>query len=156
MLEKSYSMVDRVLLLLGFENIILVYCCVIEFSEIPKECFFPKTVISAFIGFVLYLYQDLNCLIKESRFLVVCNISSVIFSVAGRKMFRISVFERGILSKGSCRLKFLFIVYFEFEYGGIGKTMPSVKFSFSLRGNSFFLYIFLGDFCCVLFLIHDE
>ena len=71
MLEVSYSMVDRVLLLLGFDiqkKIILVYRCVIDFSEIPKECFFPKIVISAFIGFVLYLYQDLNCLITGSRF----------------------------------------------------------------------------------------
>ena len=64
-------MVDRVLLLLGFDNQknnILVYCCVIDFSEIPKEFFFPKVVISAFIGFVLFLYQDLKCLIIRSRF----------------------------------------------------------------------------------------
>ena len=78
------------------------------------------------------------------------------FSVTGRKMFRILVFERGILTKGSCRLKLLFIVYFDFKSGGLGKFMPSVKFSFSIRVNMFFLYIFLGDFCCVLFLIHDE
>ena len=45
MLEVSYSMVDRVLLLLGFDiqkKIILVYRCVIDFSEIPKECFSLK------------------------------------------------------------------------------------------------------------------
>ena len=61
MLELSYSMVDRVLLFLGFDipkiYIVFIYCCVIEFTEISKGYFFPKIVISPFIIFLLYLCQ---------------------------------------------------------------------------------------------------
>ena len=48
-------------------------------------------------------------------------------------------------------------MYLEFIFGDPGKFTLSVKFSFSKKGNRFFHYNFrLGEFCCVLFLIHDE
>ena len=46
-------------------------------------------------------------------------------------MFLVFVFDRGILSRGSCRLKTWFIVYFESISGGPDKFMLSLKFSFS-------------------------
>ena len=52
------------------------------------------------------------------------------------------MFERGILSKGSSKLKVLFIVYFELKSGGPDKFMLSVKISFSIKGNRFFLFKF--------------
>ena len=43
------------------------------------------------------------------------------------------MFERGILCKGSSKLKVLFIVHFELKSGGPGNFMLSVKFFFLLR-----------------------
>ena len=37
--------------------IIFIFCCVIEFTEISRGCFFPKIRISPFIIFLLYLCQ---------------------------------------------------------------------------------------------------
>ena len=72
-------------------------------------------------------------------------------------MFSISVFLRGILSRGSYRLKALLIVYFESKSGSLDKFILPVKFSFSTKRNNFVLYTFCfigfrGD----MFLIHDE
>ena len=61
------------------------------------------------------------------------------FSLFGRKIFSISVFERGMLSRGSCRLKIL--IHFESISGDPDKILHL----FCLSG----LY-------CALFLIHDE
>ena len=52
------------------------------------------------------------------------------------------MFERGILCKGSSKLKVLFIVHFELKSGGPGNFMLSVKFFFSIKGNRFFLFKF--------------
>ena len=54
-------------------------------------------------------------------------------------MFSISVFDKGIVSRGSLRLKTWFIVYFESQFGGIDKLILSVKFSFSIKRNRSFL-----------------
>ena len=72
-------------------------------------------------------------------------------------MFSFSIFDRGIVPRGSRRLKTWFIVYFESLFGGPDKYILSVRFSFSIKGNRSVLYDFcLIGFCCVLFLIHDE
>ena len=72
-------------------------------------------------------------------------------------MFSISIFDRGIVSRGPWRLKTWFIVNFESVFGGPDKFLMSVRFSCSIKGNRYVLYDFcLIGFCCVLFLIHDE
>ena len=40
-----------------------------------------------------------------SRFWCFCSSSGLNYFVAGKKIFSISIFERGMLSRGSCRLK---------------------------------------------------
>ena len=74
---------------------------------------FPNTVQSTFTGFVLYWCQSLSWRITGSRFWYFCNKSKVIFSVAGRNMFSISVFDGCILSRGSKRPKTWLIEYLE-------------------------------------------
>ena len=72
-------------------------------------------------------------------------------------MFSISIFDRGIVSRGSWRLKTWFILYFELLLGGPDELILSIRFSFSMKANKSVLYDFgLIGFCCVLFLIHDE
>ena len=66
---------------------------------------FPKIVVSAFAGFVLYLCLDMSCLITGSKVWYCFKSSSVIFSVGGRKILSIYSFDRGIVSGGSWRLK---------------------------------------------------
>ena len=55
---------------------------------------FPKIVVSAFAGFVLYLCHDLSCRITGSKFWYCFKSSSVIFSVGERKILSISSFDR--------------------------------------------------------------
>ena len=50
---------------------------------------FPNIVVSAFAGFVSYLCHELSCLIIGSKFWYFCNNCSVIFSVGGKKVFRL-------------------------------------------------------------------
>ena len=127
------------------------------FMKHIRNVLFPIIVISALIGFVSYLCQDLGCLITGSRFWYFLNNSGVMFSVTGKNLFWVSVFERGIISKGSCKIKLMFIVNFDFKSGGPGNFMLSVRFSSSSKKNMFFPCNFCyGDFCCVLFLMHDE
>ena len=74
----------------------------LNFLKYLSSVLFPKIVVSAFVGFVLYLCHDLSCLMTESRFWYsFCNNASVILSVVGRKLFSISIFDRGIASSGS-------------------------------------------------------
>ena len=73
---------------------------------------FPNFVESAFVGFVLYLCHDSSCRITGSKFRYFCNNCIVIFSVAGRKTFSTSNFDKGIASSGLWRSKTYFIVYF--------------------------------------------
>ena len=73
----------------------------LNFLKYLRSVLFPKIVVSAFVDFVLYLCHDLSCLMTGSRLWYFCNNSSVIFSVVGRKMFSISIFDRGIVSSGS-------------------------------------------------------
>ena len=69
-----------------------------------------------------------------------------------RKIFSISIFDRGIVSRGSWCLKTWFIVYFELLCGGPDNFILSVRLFFSIKGNESVLYIFgLIGFCCVLF-----
>ena len=75
------------------------------FLKYRRSVSFPIIVISAFTGFVFCLCQDLSCLMTGSRFWHFWSSSSVSFSVVGGKLFSISVFERGILSSVSYRLK---------------------------------------------------
>ena len=106
---------------------VLFYDCVIKISEISKECFVFLNYYICFTGFVLCLCQDLNCRLIVSSFWYLCNKYEVIVSVVGRK---ISVFDRCILSRGSCRLKTWLNVYLEVNSGGPDKFELSVKFSF--------------------------
>ena len=127
------------------------------FSEISKKGSFPNTVISAFTGFVFLLSQDLSCRMTWSRYWCFLNNWSVNVSVLGRKIFWISFSERGISSKGSCKLNILLIVNFWFDLGGPGKFLTSVRFSCSIIGKQSFLYGFCLYFSrCVIFFIHDE
>ena len=66
---------------------------------------FPKNVVSAFAGFVLFLGHDLSCLTTGSKFWYCLKSSSVLFSVGERKLLSISSFDRGILSSDLWRLK---------------------------------------------------
>ena len=68
----------------------------LNFLKYLRSVLFPKIVVSAFVGFVLYLRHDLSCVMTGSRFWYFCNNSSAIFSVVGIKMF-----DRGIVSNGS-------------------------------------------------------
>ena len=58
-------------------------------------------MVSALFGLVLYLCHDFSCLMTGSRFWYFCNISSVHFSVVGRKMFSTSLFDSDNMSSGS-------------------------------------------------------
>ena len=73
----------------------------LNFLKYLRSVLFPKIVVLAFVGFVLYLCHDLSCLMTGSRFWYFRNNSSVIFSVFGRKIVSISIFDRGIVSSGS-------------------------------------------------------
>ena len=73
----------------------------LNFLKYLRSVLFPKMVVSFFVGFVFNLCHDLSCLMTGSRFWYFCNNSSVIVSVVGRKMFYISIFDRGIASSGS-------------------------------------------------------
>ena len=113
-------------------------------------------MISAFLGFVLQVCQDFNSLITGSRFWYFCSSSSVNFSVFGRRIFSISNFERGMLSRGSWRLKILFFVCFELVSGVLINVHYQLIFLFLLKGKVCLVLFCLNCFCCVLFLIHDE
>ena len=52
-----------------------------------------------------------------------------------RNMFSVSAFDKGMLSRGSCKLKTWIIVYLESKYGFLIFFIVSVKFSFSIKGN---------------------
>ena len=72
-------------------------------------------------------------------------------------MFSISIFDRGIVSRGSWRIKTWFIVCFESLFGGPCELILSVRFYFSIKKNRSVSYDFcLIGFCLVLFLINDE
>ena len=94
----------------------------------------------------------MNC----SRFWYFCSNSSVNFSVFGREIFSISNFERGMLLKGSWRLKLdlLRILYRHLEV--LINLYYQLNFLF-FKGNRSVVYIFcVSGFCCVLFSIRDE
>ena len=55
----------------------------LNFQKYRRNVLFPKTVVSAFAGFVLNLCHDLSCLMTGSRFWYFCNSCSVTFSVGG-------------------------------------------------------------------------
>ena len=73
----------------------------LNFLKYRMILLFPKIVVSAFVGVVLYLCHDLNCLVTVSSVWYFCSNCSVIVSVGGKKMFSTSCFDRGIVSKGS-------------------------------------------------------
>ena len=73
----------------------------LNFLKYRMSVLFPKFVVSAFAGLVLYLCHDFSCLITGSRFWYFCNKCSVSVSFGGRKIFSSSVFDRGIVSSGS-------------------------------------------------------
>ena len=57
----------------------------LNFRKYRRSVLFPKILVSAFTGLVLYLCHDLI----------------VILTVGGRKMFSISNLDKGIVSSGS-------------------------------------------------------
>ena len=67
----------------------------LNFLKYRRRVLFPKIVVSALVSFVLYLCHDFSCLMTGSRFSYFCKNSSVIVSIGGRKMFAISVFDKG-------------------------------------------------------------
>ena len=77
----------------------------LNFLKYRRSVLFPKIVVSAFAGLVLYLCHDLSCRINGSKFWYFWSNSRVIFSVVGRKILSTSSFDRGIVSSGSKRLK---------------------------------------------------
>ena len=72
----------------------------LNFLKYLRSVLFPKIVVSVFVGLVLYLCQDLSYLMARSRFWFFFINSSVIFSVVGRKMISISIFDWSIVSSG--------------------------------------------------------
>ena len=54
-------------------------------------------------------------------------------------MFSIPLFDRGVVSRGSWRLKTWFIIYIESIFGAPDKFILSVRFSVSIKGNIFVL-----------------
>ena len=71
-----------------------------NFRKYRRSVLFPRIVVSAFAGFVLYLCHDLSCRITGSKFWYFCKSCSVIF-FSGRKILSVSCFDRGIVSSGS-------------------------------------------------------
>ena len=77
----------------------------LNFRKYRRSVLFPKIVVSAFTGLVLYLCHDFSCLITGSRFWYCFKVLIVILSVGGRKMFSISNLDKRIVSSGSWRSK---------------------------------------------------
>ena len=73
----------------------------LNFLKYRRSVLFPKIVVSAFVGLVLHLCHHFCCLMTGSRFWCFCKNSSVIDSVGDKKMFSVSVSDRGIVSSGS-------------------------------------------------------
>ena len=73
----------------------------LNFLKYLRSVLFPKIVVSAFAGFVIYLCYDLSCLITGSKFWYFCSNCSVIVSVGSRKILSTSNFDRGIVLSGS-------------------------------------------------------
>ena len=67
-------------------------------------------------------------------------------------MVSISIFDRGIVSCGSWRLKTWLILYFELIFGGPDRFILSMRFSFSIKGTDLLYNFCLTGFWCVLFL----
>ena len=90
-------------------------------------------VISGFTGLVLYLFQDLSCLVKV---LIFCSNSSVIFSAIGRKVFSVFVFEGVYYLKGLVNKIQGFIVLFSLNLGVLVNLYYHLSFLFLLEGRS--------------------
>ena len=56
----------------------------LNFLKYLRSVLFPKIVVSAFVGLVLFLCHNFSCLMARSRFWYFYNNSSVTFSVVGR------------------------------------------------------------------------
>ena len=111
--------------------------------------FFLKIVVSALVGSVLFLCQVFSCLMSGSKFWYISNSYGVTFSVIGRRMISTSTFDRGIVSKLSCRLKILLILYFDSFGNGPDKFNVSVMFSFSNKGHGSFFHVVIVYFAFV-------
>ena len=68
-------------------SVFLFKVVLLIFLNYRRSVFFPNIVVSAFAGFVLYLGQDLSCLIIGSKFWYCCINCRVIFSVGGKKKY---------------------------------------------------------------------
>ena len=78
----------------------------LSFSEVSKKYFVSwNCSVCSFMGFVLYFVPRFKLSNYWVKVLIFIGNLSVIFFVAGRKILSISVFERGMLSRGSTRLK---------------------------------------------------
>ena len=81
-------------------SVISFIVVLLNFRKYRRSVSFPKTVLSAFAGFVLYLCHDFSCLITGSRFWYRFKSSSVIFSVGGRKYCQLLVLIGGLCQVG--------------------------------------------------------
>ena len=72
----------------------------LNFLKYRWSVLFPNIVVSAFAGFVLFLCHDLICLIIGSKCWYFCINYSVTFSVVVKKLFSISIFDRGMCQVG--------------------------------------------------------
>ena len=86
--------------------------------------------IEKFKGLIVFL--SIICPRNFSRVRKKCDLSGAAF------MFSISIFDRGIVSSGSARLKIWFIVYFESLFGGPDKFILSMRLFFLLKGIDLF------------------
>ena len=76
------------------------FVVLLNFLNYRRSVLFPMMV-SALVGLFLYFCQDFSCPMTGSSFWYFRKSSSVIVSVEDRKIFSISVFDRGIVSSGS-------------------------------------------------------
>ena len=78
----------------------------LSFSEVYKKYFVSQNCsVCSFMVFFLYFVPRFKLSNYWVKVLIFIGNLSVIFFVAGRKILSISVFERGMLSRGSTRLK---------------------------------------------------
>ena len=115
---------------------------------------FPKIVVSAFTGLVLYLCHDFSCLFTGSRFWFCFKSSSVILSVGGEKFCQFLVLIGELCQVGHgvqkldllCILNHLFVVLIKSFYRSnfLFQLMEKVLFYASVVLFSFVEYYFLS------------
>ena len=67
----------------------------LSFQKYLRSVFFPRDVISAFLGFVFYLCQDLSCVMTGSSFRYFVVIPVLVFLKLVEKFFQF-LFSKGV------------------------------------------------------------